>query len=238
MIDLGALKATRFADLPIHCDSPEPGVDDTEEWRDWTVFETTPDQLRIENYLATQNLLGKSILHVGVGNSSLAQRFSARASRIVGTTIAKSEKIYGDSLQISSYIVEMNNKYSGKPIVSGSNFDFIVDNNPSTFACCLTHLMAMMQLYRDSLSPNGQILTDRAGLGWVANDPGANPRWKFDFDDLAMVAQQVGLQTFAIDNNVIAVSRVKPRPVRDMSIKGMLRPFVRPVKRALARLRG
>lgn len=213
--DIEELRAARFSDLPAHCMSAsEPGVDEVDEWRDWTALETTPDQMRIEAYLRFSRLSGRSVLHVGVGNSSLAARLSHRTRRIVGTTISSNEVAYAASLNLPNYRVELHNKYSGKPLTAGDTFDYIVDNNPTTFCCCLHHMMVMMDFYVRVLAPDGQILTDRDGLGWVVSTAGANPRWRFSFDDLAFVAGKVGLQTFAIDESLISLARQRPRPAR------------------------
>lgn len=235
--DLEEIRAARFAELPIRCDNAEPGIDEVDDWRDWTALETTPDQKRIEEYLRHSKLSGRSVLHVGVGNSSLAERMAGRTGRIVGTTIARNEATHGASLGIRNYDVEMHNKYSGRPLQHAARFDFIVDNNPTTFCCCLHHLMTMMDFYEQSLTQDGQILTDRAGLGWVVSTPGANQRWKFSFDDLAFVAGKVNLQAFAMDENVIALARQAPPRIKKTGIVPFVRSVAHRARRLLGRLR-
>lgn len=234
MHDIEELRTARFSDLPAYCMSAsEPGIDEVDEWRDWTALDTTPDQQRIEEYLLLSRLSGRSILHVGVGNSSLADRLSNRVLRIVGTTISPNEATHAASLNIKNYQVELHNKYSGRPLQAEGRYDFIVDNNPTTFCCCLHHMMTMMDFYAGILAPQGQILTDRAGLGWVVSTPGANPRWKFSFDDLAFVARKVGLEAFAIDENIVSLARERPRPVRANSALQIARRLARKVRRVL-----
>lgn len=237
MHDTEKLKAERFPELPAHCMSTsEPGIDEVDEWRDWTALDTTPDQKRIEDHLLRLKLSGRSILHVGVGNSSLAARLAGHARHIVGTTISPNEATHGASLNIPNYDVDLHNKYSGKALNTDEKFDFIVDNNPTTFCCCLHHLMTMMDFYERILTPDGQVLTDRAGLGWVVSTPGANPRWKFDFDDLAFVAGQVGLKVFAIDADLIALSRRQPPAVQARGPMDLARSAMRKARRILSRL--
>lgn len=234
MNDLKDLKAARFPELPLRCESPhEPGIDETDEWRDWTALETTPDQFRIERYLSHLRLANKSILHVGIGNSGLARRFSRRAGRIVGTTITENEARHGAEQSLPNYTVELHNKYSGRALASPGPFDFIVDNNPTTFCCCLEHLMVMLRFYESSLADKGQFLTDRAGLGWVVSAPGSNPRWKFSFEDLAAVSAKVGLRAYAIDNDIMALARERPEPVRGMWLRERTRSMARRVKALL-----
>lgn len=234
MHDIEELRTARFSDLPAHCtNASEPGIDEVEEWRDWTALDTTPDQQRIEEYLQLSRLSGRSILHVGVGNSSLAVRLSNRVRRIVGTTISPNEATHAARMNIRNYQVELHNKYSGRTLQAAGKFDFIVDNNPTTFCCCLHHMMTMMDFYAGVLAPEGQILTDRAGLGWVVSTPGANPRWKFSFDDLAFVARKVGLEAFAIDDNIVSLARTRPRPVSANSAFQIARRLARKFRRIL-----
>ena len=72
-------------------DSSGRGVVGVPEWQDWSQRATTPDQKRIEDVFDTQKLDGKSVLHVGVGNSNFAQRFHSRVERLDGITIQESE---------------------------------------------------------------------------------------------------------------------------------------------------
>jgi hypothetical protein len=84
-----------------------------------------------------------------------------------------------------------------------SDFDFIVDNNPSTFCCCFFHLARMMTAYRRLMRDGGRIVTERVGLGWVVK--GGNPRWSFDFDDWSRIAEVLGLSTSDINGEVFTM---------------------------------
>ena len=208
---LAELRATRFPELPCFCGKVDGvGVDETEEWRDWTHQETTPDQERIEEYLLARPLSGLSILHVGIGNSSLARRLSPRVSRIVGTTITPGEIRFAEELGLPNYEVFLHNKYSGSPLPTSTTFDIIVDNNITTFCCCLRHLENLMKLFSTSLAPRGIVITDRAGLNWVTSMPGANPRWGFDSNDLAAVASRVGLNVYTAGEDTYLMSASRP----------------------------
>src|SRR5437773_10864973 len=85
----------------------QPWVTLCSEAVDWTQQETTRDQVRIEAVLDTMAVTGASILHVGVGNSGLAQRFASRARRIDGLTVHQNEKTYADALKITNYTVHV-----------------------------------------------------------------------------------------------------------------------------------
>jgi len=76
----------RFSALPWRCAATgDPGVVDAEIWRDWDVRESTPDQLRIEHYLDRHALRGRTILHVGIGNSRLTNALIERKLGTRGT---------------------------------------------------------------------------------------------------------------------------------------------------------
>lgn len=225
----------RFEGLPLDCGRrDEPGLVERGEWSDWTEHGTTPDQLRIEDYLDAFDLAGRTILHVGCGNSGLAARFAGRARKIVGTTVTPGELAHArrwiESSGVGNYRVVLHNKYLGGDGMAGETFDFIVDNNPSTFGCCLTHFARMMDFYARSLAPGGQILTDRVGLGWSMAH--SDPRWGFDAGDLAAFASLFGLETHEIGANVIVLARGKPRRP---SVAGRLARLLRKVWRRLHR---
>src|SRR4029453_6760069 len=66
-----------YATAPACCGHREqPGVTQISEALDWSHQATTPDQAYIEAVLTTLAVTGSSLLHVGVGNSQLAQRFA------------------------------------------------------------------------------------------------------------------------------------------------------------------
>ena len=227
-----ALAAKRFGDLPLDCHSTaDPGLSDSEMWRDWAERETTPDQLRIEDYLAAHDLRGRRILHIGLGNSSLARRFHSRAAEIVGTTVVPHEVELARSLELANYRALLHNKYAAESDSLAGRFDFIVDNNPTTFCCCLAHLASMLEFYTAKLSEGGQLVTVRVGLGW-AHIPEGNPRWGFDFEDLAAAGAAAGLTASRVDHNIYVLSR---EPLHPLPATSRLRWLANKVARRLAR---
>ena len=142
---------------------------------DWTQQETTRDQACIEAVLDTLAVAGASILHVGVGNSRFAQRFASRAHRIDGLTVHQHEKTRADALGIPNYTVSVLNKHSPELVaVLTHTYDFIIDNNLASFACCKYHFAVMCENYLRVLTSYGQILTCQLGMdayhgafGWV-----------------------------------------------------------------------
>ena len=87
------LPAGRFRSLPLDCgEDVAPGVDEVEEWQDFSHRETTNDQLRIEDIIVNLRLgSGGSLLHVGIGNSGLAVRLQSQFRGISGITIQPAE---------------------------------------------------------------------------------------------------------------------------------------------------
>lgn len=118
------------------------------------------------------------------------------------------------ALGLPAYRAILHNKYSGAGREVPPAFAFIVDNNPTTFCCCMKHLGAMLDFYASRLGSDGQLVTDRVGLGWAIDAPGSNPRWGFGFDDLEAVAALAGLKAFRANSNIYVVSRRRPRKPR------------------------
>lgn len=196
----------RFRSLPKDCgQDDQPGVDEVEGWRDWSAFEPTPDQRRIEAWLS--ELVGPDdrLLHVGVGGSQLAEAFASRTREIVGITISPGEVRRADALGLDNYRVLLRNKYQHWADAPGP-FDVIIDNNPTTFACCLSHVLTMLDWYSMSLAPTGVLLTDRVGLAWVVSAEGADPAWGFDLATLTILAGSLGLTVVDLDGDVYGVA--------------------------------
>jgi hypothetical protein len=198
------LQRHRFRDVPLLCSSLDnPGIDEIAEWQVWIDKNTTPDQIRIEDYLLRIIKSEDAILHVGVGNSSLAKKVCPHGTFVLGTTIHEEEKFYADSSRIQNYVVLLANKYSNDMNLIDHRFDFIVDNNPSSFACCLYHFCSMLVAYRRLLRRGGSILTADPGMGWVIND--GNPNWALKWDDWVLIASALGLSANRVDKFVYAM---------------------------------
>jgi hypothetical protein len=154
-----------YANCREYCGSEEPGVASNYEAIDWTQQETTPDQVCIEAVLDTMALGEAQILHIGVGNSKLAQRFASRVRGIDGLTVHQNEKTFAEALAIANYAVYVLKKYSGEMMsVLSHTYDFIIDNNLASFACCKTHFFVMIENYLSVLRSQGRILTCQIGM--------------------------------------------------------------------------
>jgi len=162
-----------YATYKEYCGSEQPGVASNDEAIDWTQQQTTPDQVRIEAVLDTMELTGAQLLHVGVGNSKLAQRFASRLSRVDGLTLHHNEKINADALAVANYTVYILNKYSREVVsVLSHTYDFIIDNNLASFACCKKHFVIMVENYLSLLRSQGRILTCQIGMDAYHDDFG------------------------------------------------------------------
>ncbi len=183
------------------------GIDESEEWRDWSAQYTTPDQLRIEAELERMDIDGARVLHVGVGNSRFAEHFAPRVAAIDGLTIQPPEKQLANTLAIENYRVFLCNKYNPHypADLPEGGYDFILDNNPSTFACCRRHFGNMLDNYVRLLRRGGGILTDAVGLGWVVE--GADPRWSLSFTDWVRLGVKHGLRAERVTESVFSLEK-------------------------------
>lgn len=134
----------------------------------WLEIEVTPDQKRIEAYLKNIGIENKVILHVGTGNSSFATRFF-KNNTIDSITVVEDELEHAKSLNLPNYNCFKLNKYSSDLKKLPHKYDFICDNNLSSFACCKTHFIEMMQNYITLLNENGRIITDIKGMAYHQN---------------------------------------------------------------------
>ena len=176
-------EATRtYATAPAVCgDLAQPGVTRISAALDWSREATTPDQRCIEAVLETRLVPGTALLHVGVGNAQLAQRFVHRVRRIDGLTMHPQEHIYATALGLPHYRVSVGNKYS--PTVGTGltpPYAWIIDNNLASFACCRAHFWIMCATYLCALAPHGQIVTCQIGMDAYQADYG----WAMTYAEL------------------------------------------------------
>jgi hypothetical protein len=192
-----------YATSPEFCGNCEqPGVTQISEALDWTNQETTPDQARIEAVLETLRVTGASLLHVGVGNSRFAQRFARRARRIDGLTVHQNEKTQADALALPNYTVYVLNKYSPAfGAVITNRYEFIIDNNLATFACCQYHFAIMWTNYLRALTPHGQIMTCQIGMDAYQDDCG----WGMTYADLVHLESQFSVHVSKLTEVVYAI---------------------------------
>ena len=186
------------------CGSEQPGVASNDEAIDWTRQETTPDQARIEAALDTLALTEAQILHVGVGNSSLARRFAGRVRSVDGITVHQNEKTSADLLAIANYTVHVVNKYGRKVVsVLPHNYDFIIDNNLASFACCRKHFSIMLENYMTVLRAHGRILTCQIGMDAYHDELGC----MMTFADLVSLERQFPLRVSKLTDIVYALTK-------------------------------
>jgi hypothetical protein len=146
---------------------------------------------------------GASILHVGVGNSKFAQRFASRVRRIHGLTVHQNEKIHADALGIPHYTVYVLNKYSPEFVSVITNpYDFIIDNNLASFACCKYHFAIMFENYLRVLAPYGQILTCQIGMDAYHGAFG----WTMTYADLVSLEGKFPMHVSKLTDVVYAIA--------------------------------
>jgi predicted TPR repeat methyltransferase len=173
---------------------------------DWHRTDTTVDQACIEDALETMKPgKQKRILHVGVGNSRLAQRFAPRVRLIDGLTVSEEEVAFAVTLSLPNYTVYRANKYSRDVLgLLENSYDYIVDNNLGSYACCQFHYYRMFDTYWSVLRPGGRLLTDQQGMDWVAGD---DYRWIQSYEDLVAVGTAFGLQVSRVTDTVYELRR-------------------------------
>jgi len=192
-----------YASYKEYCGSDQPGVASNDEALDWTQQQTTPDQVRIEAVLDSMALIGAQLLHVGVGNSKLARRFASRLHRVDGLTVHHNEKIYADALAIANYTVYVLNKYSRKVVsVLPYTYDFIIDNNLASFACCKKHFFVMLGNYLSLLRSQGRILTCQIGMDAYHNELGCT----MAYADLVSLEREFPVLVSKLTNVVYALT--------------------------------
>ncbi|MCU0442493.1 MAG: hypothetical protein MUE96_08850 [Bacteroidia bacterium] len=169
----------------------------------WLLKRSTPDQHRIINYLCTQELNVKEILHVGIGNSDLGKLLATKAQSIDGITVVEAEVDYAISLNIPNYQSYLINKYSIDTLSLNTKYDYIIDNNLSSYACCIAHFEQMMKQYLVLLKPNGKIITDSLGLQYFWNGFGLT------LPQLKIWEQPLAFKAILIDKYIIEITKVE-----------------------------
>jgi hypothetical protein len=148
-------------------------------------------------------LTGTSILHVGIGNSGFARRFASRVHRIDGLTVHQNEKLYAEALGIPNYTVYVLNKHSAEFVsVLTNTYDFIIDNNLASFACCKYHFAVMCENYLGVLASRGQILTCQIGMDAYHGAFG----WVMTYADLVSLERQFPLRVSKLTDVVYAMA--------------------------------
>ncbi|GDX80164.1 hypothetical protein LBMAG42_19750 [Deltaproteobacteria bacterium] len=159
--------------LPLRdCGALNPAATYTDRW--FGLADVTPDQAALSEVVTPMLRGHERVLHVGIGASELARRWSGRVSQIDGITVMQGE--LDASPALPNYRVWWRNKYAsgGWP----DNYDVIVDNNPGSFACCRKHSSEWLDSAAGMLAPGGMFVTHARGctyrkpggvaMGWLA----------------------------------------------------------------------
>jgi hypothetical protein len=181
----------------------QPGLAHGEaKYIDHADLDTSVDQLAIEEALQGLPWRGRTLLHVGTGNSRLAQRFAGELRLIDGLTVCEREIDRARALGIPNYTVHFLNKYGRDFLVHLRNrYDFVIDNNMASFACCRYHFYRLLDNYLGVLQPGGRILTDQRGMDWTVHDP----RWRLTYQDLCDLGQTFPLTVSRVAETVYAL---------------------------------
>lgn len=211
-----------FDSCPDVCGNLErPGAAiDVPLWVDHTGDETTVDQARIEDALERLDPAGKNVLHVGVGNSSLARRFAGRARRIDGLTVSANELAMAEALGLANYRVQLLSKHCRDLLARlPDRYDFLVDNNLASYACCKYHFYLMFDNYLAALRPDGRVLTDQRGMDFAA----ADRRWWLTWDDLVALESRLPIRAGRLTDTVYEIRRSREPPPPPPPAPGHLR---------------
>lgn len=172
-----ALLYLRYATFPRSCrnvDLPEISYSDGT----WAERKTTADLLRIEALLKAHPG-SLAVLQIGIGNSSLFAAIGNTTRRFVGLTVVEDELRYArdkfPDIFGSRYDARLMNKYSSTISELAGEFDYIVDNDISAYACCHHHFGEMLEAYCKLLTPNGAVLIGIKGMGYFDSGFGLTP---------------------------------------------------------------
>jgi hypothetical protein len=193
------LKSPSVKDICKKTSKPQPQYKDIS----WVNIAITPDQLRIESVLSELALNNKRLLHVGVGSSSIAKKFTQESIHIDGITVMQEEKDYANSLNLSHYNVYLLNKYSDELNRLNFKYDFIIDNNLSSFACCKQHYLLMIRNYIDMLSTGGVLLTDQSGMNYSEDYA-----FGIEYKDLQGFEKQFPVKIIKMTESVFSINKL------------------------------
>jgi len=146
----------------------------------WENRRTTSDEKDIINKISNdKNLINKNILHIGIGNSELAQKIDS-SNNIFGITISNSEIENANSLKLKNYKIFFCDKYSLNFEKNFKNykFDLIIDTNLKSYTCCQNAFDYMMEKLFNFLNHEGQIITSTNGMKWFKS---LKPKLSFNF---------------------------------------------------------
>lgn len=179
-----------------------------------TSLETTESQLQIHDFLDTlAPPIGSRIFHAGIGCSTLAQRYIRAiyaGVSVRGCTVHPAERDHAQSLQLLTYRVNLADKHDPSYLVGlltacSGQLDWVIDNNPASYACCTFHFLNTYRAYVALLVPGGSILHETPrGLNWVAS---GSAKIKLTLQDLERLAEHHGLDFKCPTGRVVALRR-------------------------------
>ena len=146
----------------------------------WEDRDTTTDELEIIKFLENDNNFKfKKILHIGIGNSYFAKKFSD-TNMIIGITISQKEIQKAISMNLKDYQFFLLDKYSinFKEFLDRNKFDLIVDTNLKSYSCCQDSFEYMMNNILKSINSNGMLITSINGMKWFKK---LKPKISFSF---------------------------------------------------------
>lgn len=129
----------------------------------WLKRKTSKDLIKITEYFIKNYSKNEvKVLQIGVGNSSFYKNASKSFCYFYGVTIVFEELEYGLKLKNSqnhdNYHCELFNKYElSKKLTTDQNFDYIIDNDLSSYCCCKFHFSELIKFYSRILTPLGKI---------------------------------------------------------------------------------
>lgn len=142
--------------------------DDKNKYSYWENKNTSFDEREILKYLKFKLNNKKKILHIGIGNSHLAQKINLFQS-IDGITISQNEIDFANSLNVKNYNVYFLNKFKFNGLINlfkYKKFDFIIDANIKSYACCKDAFHKLLKDYKFLLNKKGSIITSYRGMKW------------------------------------------------------------------------
>ncbi len=140
----------------------------SQPWHERT--ECTPEEQMIKDWLRSKQIfLGRRILHVGVGNSSVAREFSR--SPVDGIAFYTGEKAAADGLGLSNYGVYEVDKYSAqfRSLMVGKEYHYIIDTCTNSYAPSWQAFVDLIAFYRTLLVPEGMLLAGKHSLIYAIN---------------------------------------------------------------------
>ena len=146
----------------------------------WENREVTTDELEIINFLDNnKDIVDRSILHLGIGNSYFAKKFASRFN-ITGITISQKEIKKSKSMNLINYQAYLIDKYSiqFKDFLDNNTFDLIIDTNLKSYTCCQKTFEFMIGNIFKSINPNGMLITSINGMKWFKD---LKPKLSFSF---------------------------------------------------------